>query len=298
MTNTLKSKEAFLKTPYFSTKHESYFKVYDQVVNKIKCRSDQPPTIVEIGILHGGSLFMWRDLFGADARIIGVDLNPAALKWRENGFEIYIGNQSSPAFWKEFYDEVGAIDFLVDDGGHTNRQQIVTVVNAIDNVKPGGIILIEDTDTSFIKEFGNPSRYSFLNFSKKIVDVLYEKQATGLESSNFGRNIESVMFLDSIVIFEIKDDSSIQSKSIDNGGIRDSASDFRHQDLGRFARQVSLLVQWSSRKVDIVSMETRGYVLSKAAFCTVNRIATEIYRSYVLARLKIENTQLKKHFRK
>jgi len=74
MTKTMKSRKSFSKTPFFSTKHESYFKVYDEVVDKIKSKSDQPPTIVEIGILHGGSLFMWRDLFGADARIIGVDL--------------------------------------------------------------------------------------------------------------------------------------------------------------------------------------------------------------------------------
>ena len=33
---------------------------------------------MEIGVLGGGSLFMWRDYFGPKARIIGVDLNPNA----------------------------------------------------------------------------------------------------------------------------------------------------------------------------------------------------------------------------
>ena len=36
---------------------------------------------------------MWRDYFGKDARIIGIDLNPEAKKWEKHGFEIFIGNQ-------------------------------------------------------------------------------------------------------------------------------------------------------------------------------------------------------------
>ena len=36
---------------------------------------------------------------GADARIIGIDMNPAAVKWRQEGFEIFIGSQSDPNFW-------------------------------------------------------------------------------------------------------------------------------------------------------------------------------------------------------
>ena len=43
---------------------------------------------------------MWRKFFGNKARIIGIDINPIAKKWEKNGFEIFIGNQSDPNFWK------------------------------------------------------------------------------------------------------------------------------------------------------------------------------------------------------
>jgi hypothetical protein len=33
-------------------------------------------TFVEVGVLGGGSLFIWRIFFGPEARIIGIDHNP------------------------------------------------------------------------------------------------------------------------------------------------------------------------------------------------------------------------------
>ena len=61
-----------------------------------------------------------------NARIIGIDLNPNAKKWEKEGFEIFIGNQADPDFWKRFKSQVPSIDILLDDGGHTYIQQIVT----------------------------------------------------------------------------------------------------------------------------------------------------------------------------
>ena len=36
--------------------------------------------LIETGILGGGSLFMWRNWLGPNARIIGIDLNPAGIQ--------------------------------------------------------------------------------------------------------------------------------------------------------------------------------------------------------------------------
>jgi hypothetical protein len=49
-------------------------------------------TFLEIGVLDVGSLFMWQDFLGKDARIIGVNLNPHATKWLDYGFEIFFGD--------------------------------------------------------------------------------------------------------------------------------------------------------------------------------------------------------------
>ena len=40
--------------------------------------------------------------FGEKARIIGIDLNEKAKELEKYGFEIFIGDQSKPEFWKTF----------------------------------------------------------------------------------------------------------------------------------------------------------------------------------------------------
>jgi hypothetical protein len=47
---------AFLQSPYRSVKHSTYFEVYEELFSKYK---DREIVFVEIGVLAGGSLFMW-----------------------------------------------------------------------------------------------------------------------------------------------------------------------------------------------------------------------------------------------
>ncbi len=298
MSNQISSKQAFLNAKYFSTKHDSYFKVYDRYAAKIKSKAPLRPTIVEVGILHGGSLFMWREIFGPQARIIGVDLNPEALKWAEHGFEIFVGNQASTNFWENFYNEVGRIDFFVDDGGHTNRQQIVTTVSALANMNPGGIVIVEDTDTSFSKEFGNPSRFSFLNFSKNYIDSLYSSTTVGKHDVAQDRNLDSVTFFESMVVFEIKEEENLKPISINNSGIRDSASDFRYEDLGLIARKAKLVMQWSDRRVNNSITRTTKGKIERIVFKILSLSATFMFRKYVMLRMKLENLSLRFYWRK
>ena len=115
----LDSYKCFINAKYASIKLDTYFHVYDRLFKEYRGKKI---TFVEIGVFNGGSLFMWRDYFGPEARIIGVDLNPGARKWEEHGFEIYIGNQADIAFWRNFFQEIGDVDVILDDGGHTNSR--------------------------------------------------------------------------------------------------------------------------------------------------------------------------------
>ena len=53
--------KAYSNSPYRSIKHSTYFQVYDRIFSKYQGKEI---TFVEIGILDGGSLFMWREFFG------------------------------------------------------------------------------------------------------------------------------------------------------------------------------------------------------------------------------------------
>jgi hypothetical protein len=60
------------------------------------------------------------------------------------GYEIYIGDQSSQKFWNKFYKYVGKIDVLLDDGEHSIKAQYRTFINAVRNINDDGADLIED----------------------------------------------------------------------------------------------------------------------------------------------------------
>ena len=144
-----------------TTKYRHYGPMYDTVVATLPAS----PTVLEIGVANGGSLQAWRALLGPDARIIGVDLNPSATALRDEGFEIHVLDSGADASWDRLLDVIGrAVDLLVDDGGHTNVQQILAVRRGIDLVRDGGWIVLEDVHASFMHEFGNPSPFSAAHF--------------------------------------------------------------------------------------------------------------------------------------
>ena len=198
-----------------SLKTDTYFQVYEDVFKKY---IGKKITFVEVGVLHGGSLFMWREYFGKEARIIGIDLHPKAKELEKHGFEIYTGSQSDVNFWKNFFSEVGKIDILLDDGGHGNLQQIVTLSETIDNINDDGVILIEDIHTSYLKKFGNPSKYSFVNYSKHLIDVINSRfPDTQLKKNNpFKNKIYSISFHESIVTIKINKKKSIDATPLKN----------------------------------------------------------------------------------
>lgn len=213
---------------YLSIKHSSYFQVYQELLSKYR---HQKITFVEIGVLNGGSLFMWRQFFGPEARIIGIDFNPIAKRWEADGFEIHIGSQSDSNFWDKFFSFIGDVDVILDDGGHTNEQQIITASKCIPHIKNGGMLVAEDVHASYMATFHNPSKYSFINYSKHLIDSINSRFPLIKSSSNpLAKEIYSVSFYESIVCFNIDREKCFSSTTTSNNGISLEAKDYRHED--------------------------------------------------------------------
>jgi hypothetical protein len=225
--------QSFKKSPYFSTKCKNYFEVYDQLFSKYR---GQEVTFIEIGILQGGSLFMWRDFLGPRARIIGIDLNPDAKRWEEYGFEIFIGDQSKEKFWREFVEQVPNFDVLLDDGGHTNLQQLVTLAEMAKAVNPGGVIVVEDTHSSYQREFGNPGRLSFINVSKRLVDALHLKVENLGAVPGIFKRLNSIEYFDSIVAFKFGSFPQASNEVVNNQGLDLKHLDYRYANHNSFIR--------------------------------------------------------------
>tara|TARA_B110000902_G_C14220835_1_gene555087 strand:+ start:12 stop:857 length:846 start_codon:yes stop_codon:yes gene_type:complete len=222
--------KSFRSSPKYSIKWDNYFNIYDNIFKKFV---NKKITFVEVGIGNGGSLFMWRKFFGKKAKIIGIELNPEAKKLEKFGFQISIGDQSDPRFWKSFYKKNGKIDILLDDGGHRNIQQITTFMESYDHIKPNGIIVVEDTHTSYMKKkgFKNPSNYSFINFSKLVVENMHRRNPLIAKNLNkLSKKIESIFYYDSIVSFNFSSKNQLKKTILleNDSRKRDYFVDFRH----------------------------------------------------------------------
>lgn len=225
----MNTKQLFLDSSDYSTKWEKYFDVYDHVFGKFR---DKKITFVEVGVANGGSLQIWKKFFHPDSKIIGIDFNPECKKFEKNGVEIFIGDQSDQKFWESFYKKVGKIDILLDDGGHTNGQQIMTAVKSIPNINDSGILMVEDTHSSYMQQYSNPNKYSFINFTKKIVDDVNFKHPW-LKRFKFSLNdyVYSIQYFESIVVFYINTKKTFFNKKIKNKSLdKNYIEDFRYHN--------------------------------------------------------------------
>lgn len=122
-------------------KWDHYFDIYHRHLKRFVGREVH---VLEIGIYSGGSLQMWKEYFGPNCRIYGVDIQEACKAYEDERTRIFIGNQGDRRFWKNFKSQVPRLDVLIDDGGHHSHQQIVTLEEMLPHLRPGGVYFCED----------------------------------------------------------------------------------------------------------------------------------------------------------
>ena len=84
---------------------------------------------------------MWKEYFGPNAKITGVDINEHCKQLEEERIEIFIGDQEDRGFLKALAEKIPRIDILIDDGGHTMKQQINTFEVLFPCIDENGIFL-------------------------------------------------------------------------------------------------------------------------------------------------------------
>jgi 23S rRNA U2552 (ribose-2'-O)-methylase RlmE/FtsJ len=184
-------------------KYQHYFDVYDRHFSKYK---GQEITIVEIGVFQGGSLQMWRSYFGPKAKIWGIDIDTRCKLLEEENTNIIIGSQEDENFLESIYDITGPIDILIDDGGHTQKQQITTFNILFDKIKDDGVYLCEDVHTSYWLSYGggHKRKGTFVEFAKNLIDKLnaFHSEENNLQVDSFTKSAKSIHYYDSIVVIE------------------------------------------------------------------------------------------------
>ena len=152
----------------------SYIEVYEELFSSFRYRE---MNFLEIGILHGGSLNLWRRYF-TKAIIYGIDFNPHILP---DMLERYINESVYPILNEDAYtfDMVDKLmdltdgkgfDLIVDDGSHIESHQLFVLQEYGKLLNPGGVMVIEDIQLFF------PNGHSELlnNLVTAMDDVDYE----------------------------------------------------------------------------------------------------------------------------
>jgi len=186
------------------SKWNHYFDVYDRHFSKFRGTDVH---IVEFGVFQGGSLQMWKDYFGPKAKIYGVDINPHCKQLEEDQVKIFIGDQADKKFLRSIAEAIPRIDILLDDGGHTMKQQINTFEVLFPIIDKNGVYLCEDIHTSYWRRYGGgyKKRGTFIEYSKNFIDYLHawhSKQPRRLSVSDFTRSVTSLHYYDSILVIE------------------------------------------------------------------------------------------------
>lgn len=199
-------------------KWDHYFDIYEKHFAGYR---DKKVNMLEIGISHGGSLQLWKKFFGPQAHIYAIDINPECKRLEEENTTIFIGSQSDKAFLENVMSQLPELDIILDDGGHTMIQQLVSFETLFLNVKEGGLYVVEDTHTSYWTEFhgGLRKRGTFIEHAKGLIDKLYEHHIhdkTGIIFDDISRHINSIAFYDSVVVFEKAKRSNPFHKQVGN----------------------------------------------------------------------------------
>lgn len=152
-----------------------FIDVYEPYFNSM---SDSK-NILEIGVYYGGSLKYLSDKF-KDGMIYGVDIEDKS-QYNDERVKTYIVNQEDRDALNRFLDETNVeFDIIIDDGGHTMKQQQVSFGTLFKRLKKGGIYILEDLHTSRLEQLGTISPEDIIT----TLDMLYTIQYTKHVISN------------------------------------------------------------------------------------------------------------------
>lgn len=178
-------------------KWQHYFEVYPRHLAHLV---GQPVTVVEIGVLGGGSLEMWATCFGPRCNVYGIDIDPHCQQYEAERIAVVTGDQQDRQFWAAFKSRVPVVDVIIDDGGHKYEQQKVTLEEMLPHLQPGGVYICEDV---------HRSHNLFAQYSAGLVAQLnrmetVSRMATGagVKRSAYQQAVHSIHFYPYLLVIE------------------------------------------------------------------------------------------------
>jgi trans-aconitate methyltransferase len=129
---------------------------YLQVYHPLFMSLDSISNVLEIGVYNGDSLRLLQNYF-PNSNIYGFDLSPPRDHHYNDRFKVLLGNQEDRDDLNGILNNIdGNLDLIIDDGGHTMKQQQISFGCLFRHLKNGGVYILEDLHTS---RYGLNSEY-------------------------------------------------------------------------------------------------------------------------------------------
>lgn len=130
----------------------NYFEAYHNHWQRYRGKN---VTFMEVGVQSGGKIPLLRNYFGSGLTYVGIDINPSTKMFHgDDWVNIEIGDAENVTFWKEMRLKHPKVDLFLDDGGHTMKQQRITMKEMLPHVQPDGVYMCEDLSTSWSQQYG------------------------------------------------------------------------------------------------------------------------------------------------
>ena len=200
--------DGFLHKYFLNNSHKRlhkwvhYFDIYERHLERFRGKS---PVMLEIGVMGGGSLAMWKEYFGTESLIIGIDINPDCKQHEADGIEVFIGSQDDPALINQIFSKHPNIDIVLDDGSHMMPHMISSFELMYERLNPNGVYMVEDTHTCYWEKYKGGLRRegSFMEFVKhKLDEINAVHTLDALPVTEFTRSTDCIACYDSMIVFE------------------------------------------------------------------------------------------------
>lgn len=157
-----------------SDKWSSYLKFYDRILAHLQ---NEGVSILEVGVQNGGSLETFAKFFENGVVFVGCDIDPrcALLKYEDPRIRVVVGDINTQEAFDKIKGYSAGFDVIIDDGSHRSPDILTTFIHYFPLLKPGGIYVIEDTHTLYMRGHylgGLMNDNSAQKFFYKLADVL------------------------------------------------------------------------------------------------------------------------------
>lgn len=148
---------------------KAYYHWFTEVYDEYFSRFLNKPRILEVGVADFGSIAMYLEYFN-DPYVVGIDVENKN-RYINDKWVFKQADQANEEDLERCVRGEDLFDIIIDDGGHTMKQQQVSFGKLIQHVKPGGLYILEDVHTSFRKEYieldCKYTTFDMLNLMKK-----------------------------------------------------------------------------------------------------------------------------------